>query len=93
MSDPDSFPPEMAVPAYCSSKAALNMLTVTAARTLEGSNVKANSAHPGWVKADMGTEHAPLEVAEGAKTAVALALLPRDGPRGGFFHMGEALPW
>ena len=29
MSDPNSFPPEMAVPAYCSSKAALNMLTVT----------------------------------------------------------------
>ena len=93
MSDPNSFPPEMAVPAYCSSKAALNMLTVTTARTLEGSNVKANSAHPGWVKTDMGTERAPLEVDEGAKTAVALALLPDDGPTGRFFHMGEALPW
>jgi NAD(P)-dependent dehydrogenase (short-subunit alcohol dehydrogenase family) len=93
MSDPNSFPPEMAVPAYCSSKAALNMLTVITARTLEGSNVKANSAHPGWVKTDMGTEHAPLEVDEGAKTAVALALLPHDGPTGGFFHVGEALPW
>ena len=93
MSDPNSFPPEMAVPAYCSSKAALNMLTVTTARTLEGSKVKANSAHPGWVKTDMGTERAPLEVDEGAKTAVALALLPDDGPTGEFFHMGEALPW
>src|SRR4029453_1747921 len=28
MSDPNSFPPEMVAPAYCSSKAALNMLTV-----------------------------------------------------------------
>ena len=93
MSDPNSFSPEMVVPAYCSSKAALNMLTVTTARTLEGSKVKANSAHPGWVKTDMGSERAPLEVDEGAKTAVALALLPDDGPTGGFFHMGEALPW
>jgi NAD(P)-dependent dehydrogenase (short-subunit alcohol dehydrogenase family) len=93
MGDPNSFSPEMAVPAYCSSKAALNMLTVTTARTLEGSNVKTNSAHPGWVKTDMGTERAPLEVDEGARTAVALALLPDDGPTGGFFHVGEALPW
>src|SRR6266511_1336631 len=34
-----------------------------------------------------------LEVVDGAKTAVALALLPDDGPTGGFFHMGEDLPW
>jgi NAD(P)-dependent dehydrogenase (short-subunit alcohol dehydrogenase family) len=93
MSDPNGLPPEMAVPAYCSSKAALNMLTVAAARALEGSNVKVNSAHPGWVKTDMGTDRAPLGVDEGAKTAVALALLPDDAPTGGFFHMGEALPW
>jgi NAD(P)-dependent dehydrogenase (short-subunit alcohol dehydrogenase family) len=93
MSDPNSISQEKVMPAYCSSKAALNMLTVTMVRTLEGSNVKANSAHPGWVKTDMGTERAPLEVDEGAKTAVALALLPQDGPTGGFFHMGEALPW
>jgi len=93
MSDPNSFSPEMAVPAYCSSKAALNMLTVTTARSLEGSNVKVNSAHPGWVKTDMGSDRAPMEVVDGAKTAVALALLPDDGPTGGFFHMGENLPW
>jgi NAD(P)-dependent dehydrogenase (short-subunit alcohol dehydrogenase family) len=93
MSDPNSFSPEMAVPAYCASKAALNMLTVTTARTLEGTNVKVNSAHPGWVKTDMGSDRAPMEVLDGAKTAVALALLPDDGPTGGFFHMGENLPW
>ena len=91
--DPNKFPPEFAASAYCSSKAALNMLTVTTARRLEGTNVKVNSADPGWVKTDMGTDRAPLEVDEGAKTAVALALLPDDGPTGGFFHMGENLPW
>src|SRR5262247_3637145 len=93
MGDPNSFSPEMAAPAYCSSKAALNMLTVTTARRLEGTHVKVNSAHPGWVKTDMGSDRAPMEVVDGAKTAVALALLPDDGPTGGFFHMGETLPW
>jgi NAD(P)-dependent dehydrogenase (short-subunit alcohol dehydrogenase family) len=91
--DSSRFPLEMIAPSYCSSKAALNMLTVTTARTLEGTNVKINAAHPGWVKTDMGSDRAPMEVVEGAKTAVALALLPDDGPTGGFFHLGEALPW
>jgi NAD(P)-dependent dehydrogenase (short-subunit alcohol dehydrogenase family) len=93
MGDPNSVSAEMVVPAYCSSKAALNMLTVTTARTLEGTNVKVNSAHPGWVKTDMGSDRAPMEIVDGAKTAVALALLSDDGPNGGFFHMGETLPW
>jgi hypothetical protein len=32
-------------------------------------------------------------VSEGAKTAIRLALLPADGPTGGFFHDSERLPW
>ncbi|MGE0126528.1 MAG: SDR family oxidoreductase [Blastocatellales bacterium] len=93
MGDSNNTPLEMVAPAYCSSKAALNMLTVTTARSLAGANVKVNSAHPGWVKTDMGTDRAPMEIVDGAKTAVALALLPDDGPTGGFFHLGETLPW
>ncbi len=90
---PKNIPVEMITPVYCSSKAALNMLTVATARKLAGTNVKINAAHPGWVKTDMGTQRAPLEIPAGAKTAVALALLPDDGPSGGYFHMGEQLPW
>ena len=52
-----------------------------------------NSAHPGWVKTDMGTDAAPMEIPEGAKTGVELALLGHDGPTGGFFHLGKPLPW
>ena len=82
-----------ATPGYTSSKAALNMLTVVTALSLSGTKVKVNSAHPGWVKTDMGGENAPLAVPEGAKTAVDLATLPDNGPTGGFFHMGKPLPW
>jgi NAD(P)-dependent dehydrogenase (short-subunit alcohol dehydrogenase family) len=80
-------------PGYTSSKAALNMLTVVWAHQLKGTNVKVNAAHPGWVKTDLGGESAPLDVAEGAKTAVQLATLPADGPTGGFFHGDKSLPW
>ncbi|MDX2033306.1 MAG: SDR family oxidoreductase [Blastocatellia bacterium] len=88
-----AFPLDAIKPVYCSSKAALNMLTAIMARELEGTAVKVNAAHPGWVKTDMGTDEAPLEVDEGAATAVMLALLPEDGPNGGHFHQGKPLPW
>ena len=51
------------------------------------------SAHPGWVKTDMGGESAPMELSEGGKTSAALATLATDGPTGGYFHMGKPLPW
>jgi NAD(P)-dependent dehydrogenase (short-subunit alcohol dehydrogenase family) len=82
-----------ALPAYTSSKAALNMLTVVAAYELKDTKVKVNAAHPGWVKTDMGGDEAPLDVKEGAKTAVDLATLPDDGPSGAFIHLGQNLPW
>jgi NAD(P)-dependent dehydrogenase (short-subunit alcohol dehydrogenase family) len=82
-----------ATPGYTSSKAALNMMTVVLAQHLADTNIKVNAAHPGWVKTDLGGEGAPLSVREGARTAVRLALLPADGPTGGYFHEEESLPW
>jgi len=82
-----------ATPGYTSSKAALNMLTVVLAQHLSDTNIKVNAAHPGWVKTDLGGDNAPLDVREGAQTAVRLALLPADGPTGGYFHDAERLPW
>jgi NAD(P)-dependent dehydrogenase (short-subunit alcohol dehydrogenase family) len=79
--------------AYDASKTALNAFTVHLAHELKDTPIKVNSAHPGWVKTDMGGEHAPMEVSEGGKTSAQLATLPADGPTGGFFHLGEPLPW
>ena len=79
--------------AYNASKAALNMFTVQLAAELQDTPIKVNSAHPGWVKTDMGTDAAPMEVEDGARTAVSLAMLDSDGPTGQFIHQGEGLPW
>jgi NAD(P)-dependent dehydrogenase (short-subunit alcohol dehydrogenase family) len=79
--------------AYDASKTALNSFTVHLAHELRDSKIKVNSAHPGWVKTDMGTDAAPMDIVDGAKTEVWLATLPAHGPTGGFFHMQDPLPW
>ena len=78
---------------YDASKAPLNSFTIHLAHELKDTRIKVNSAHPGWVKTDMGTDAAPMEIPEGGKTGVQLALLGDDGPTGGFFHLGQPLPW
>jgi len=60
---------------------------------LADTNIKVNSAHPGWVKTEMGSDAAPMEIAEGAKTSVALSLLGAEGPSGKYIHLGDELPW
>ena len=79
--------------AYNASKTALNAYTVHLAHELRDTNIKVNSAHPGWVKTELGGSSAPMELADGGKTSVLLATLASDGVNGGFSHMGENLPW
>ncbi len=80
-------------PAYNVSKAAVNAFTVQLAHELQGTGIKVNAAHPGWVKTEMGGEEAPMDLEEGAKTSVILATLDGNGPNGAFVHLGQPLPW
>jgi NAD(P)-dependent dehydrogenase (short-subunit alcohol dehydrogenase family) len=80
-------------PAYNSSKSAVNAWTVHLAYELKGTSIKVNAAHPGHVKTDMGGDGASMEIVDGAKTSVQLALLPDDGPSGAYVHLGQPLPW
>ncbi len=79
--------------AYDASKAALNSFTIHLAHALRDTGIKVNSAHPGWVKTDMGGNGAMMEIVEGAKTEVDLATLPEDGPTGSYIHLGKTIPW
>lgn len=79
---------------YDAAKAALNMFTIHLAVELKGTGIKVNSAHPGWVKTELGgLDAAPMEITDGAKTSVALALLGEDGPTGRFVHLDQELAW
>lgn len=91
--DPNSPFYQVVSPAYQMSKAALNALTVVFAKELKDTNIKVNSACPGWVRTELGTQRAPLSVGEGADTPVWLATLPDDGPTGGFFNSRRPVPW
>ncbi|MEN8444872.1 MAG: SDR family oxidoreductase [Cyanobacteria bacterium J06555_13] len=77
-------------PAYSISKAALNALTILISKNLEKSNILVNAVCPGWVATDMGGAGGrPVE--KGAAGVVWAALLPDDGPTGGFFRDGQPL--
>ena len=79
--------------AYDTSKAALNSFTIHLAHELADTKIKVNSAHPGWVKTDMGGASAEKTPEQGADTLVWLATLPQGGPTGGFFRDREAIAW
>ncbi len=84
---------EVRVPAYRLSKAALNCITTLLAAEIGEDNILINSACPGWVKTDMGGDHAPLTPEQGADTPVWLATLPDGGPTGGFYRERNLIPW
>ena len=81
------------VPAYDVSKTAVNAWTVHLAYELRDSTIKVNAIHPGYVKTEMNAGEGELEVADGARTSVRLALIDADGPNGGFFYLDQTLPW
>jgi NAD(P)-dependent dehydrogenase (short-subunit alcohol dehydrogenase family) len=78
---------------YCASKAALNMLTVQLAYELRGTAIKVNSADPGFTATDLNGRRGTQTVEQGAAEPVRLALLPADGPTGGFFETAGPQPW
>jgi NAD(P)-dependent dehydrogenase (short-subunit alcohol dehydrogenase family) len=90
---PGSFIYDAKTFAYDASKAALNSFTIHLAHELKDTKIKVNSAHPGWVKTDMGGEGAQLDIVTGAKTSVEMATLQDSGPNGEFLHLGKPLPW
>ncbi|WP_426512745.1 SDR family NAD(P)-dependent oxidoreductase [Dactylosporangium sp. McL0621] len=80
--------------AYRSSKTALNALTLFYAQALP--DFRVNALAPGLRRTDLNPRAAAADgdPAEAAEAAVRLALLPADGPTGGFHHYdGTLAPW
>lgn len=85
------------VPAYQTSKAALNGITVSLAKRLDGTGITVNSICPGWVQTDLGgpanRAAAPRTAADAAATVVELALIGPGGPTGTFVDRDGAVAW
>ena len=81
-------------PSYAVAKAALNALTALLAKELEKTNILVNATDPGLTATFPGAEKMGARPAsDGAASIVWAALLPDDGPRGGFFRDGKELAW
>jgi NAD(P)-dependent dehydrogenase (short-subunit alcohol dehydrogenase family) len=77
---------------YAVAKAALNALTAKFANEEKG--ILVNAVCPGFTATfDGGEAMGARPVKEGAASVVFAALLADDGPTGGFFRDGKALPW
>lgn len=77
--------------AYCSSKAALLMVTTQYAKAYPG--IKINAVDPGYTATDFNGHSGPQTVTEGTDAIVAMAVIGRDGPTGTFSDRHGIVPW
>ena len=96
-SDPSSPYYGLVVPAYQTSKAALNGFTIALSKALADTSIKVNSVCPGWVQTDLGGPEnraaAPTTADEAAQIVADMASLPADGPTGGFVDRAGTVAW
>lgn len=91
--DPSSGIYDFKIPAYNASKAAVNSWTLSLAYELRNTPIKVNTVHPGYVKTDMNGGNGEIEISEGARSSVEMALIGESGASGSFTYLGEVLPW
>jgi len=94
--DPSSPYYELVVPAYQTSKSALNGITVALAKQLAGTPIKINSVCPGFVQTDLTPQNrsqAPLSAEEAARFVARMALIAQDGPTGQFVDQQGTVAW
>jgi NAD(P)-dependent dehydrogenase (short-subunit alcohol dehydrogenase family) len=92
-SDPASPLSQFLALGYCSSKSALNAVTVQFANELKGTPVKVNAVDPGYVATDLNNHSGPRTTVQGARVAIEMATIGADGPSGGYFNEDGLLPW
>jgi len=92
-SDPNSPYYAVNILGYCTSKTALNAVTVHFAKELRGTSIKINSACPGHCSTDLNGHSGPRTPEQGAISPVRLATLSADGPSGKFFNEDGPIEW
>ncbi len=77
--------------AYCSSKAAVNMLTSQYAKAYP--KIRINAVDPGYTSTDLNNHSGPQTVQEGTDAIVASAQIGPTGPTGTFSDRHGIVPW
>lgn len=96
--DPESRYYGMVLPAYQTSKAALNSITIGLAKSLAGTTVTANAVCPGWAQTGLGGDQnrlaAPTTPDDASRVVARLAFeVGDDAPNGGFFDVAGEVLW
>ena len=79
---------------YPVTNAALNALTVKFVSEEKPNRILINAVCPGFATTQEGMKEVGARpVTDGATSVVWAALLPDDGPTGGFFRDGKAVGW
>ncbi|MEQ1963945.1 SDR family NAD(P)-dependent oxidoreductase [Xenorhabdus khoisanae] len=95
--DPHSKYNKVEGPAYRTSKAALNMLALQWSKELRDSNISVSVCSPGWCRTDLDSQidsrQAPNSAADGADTAVWLALDKDRTQHGHFYASRQSINW
>jgi NAD(P)-dependent dehydrogenase (short-subunit alcohol dehydrogenase family) len=89
--DPASPYAGLTIPAYFSSKAALNMLTTQYARAFP--HMRINSVDPGYTATDLNANRGTQTPAEGTDAIVRMATVGPDGPTATFVSRAGPVPW
>jgi NAD(P)-dependent dehydrogenase (short-subunit alcohol dehydrogenase family) len=89
--DPSSPASQWIVPAYCSSKAALNMLTTQYAKAFPAMRI--NAVDPGYTATDLNFNSGTQTVSEGTDAIVSMATMAPDGPTGTFVNRDGPVAW
>jgi NAD(P)-dependent dehydrogenase (short-subunit alcohol dehydrogenase family) len=89
--DPESAYFDLVNPAYCSSKAALNMLTIQYAKAFP--RVRINAVDPGFTATDLNERRGVQSIEEGTDAIVQMASIGREGPSATFVDRRGRVAW
>ncbi|MFD7560822.1 MULTISPECIES: SDR family oxidoreductase [unclassified Streptomyces] len=78
---------------YCTSKSALNAITVLYANELRAEGILVNAVSPGYCATDLNRHSGIRTPEEGASIAVDLATAGEDGPTGALLAEDGPIPW
>ncbi|OKL61382.1 hypothetical protein UA08_03128 [Talaromyces atroroseus] len=81
------------IPAYRTSKAALNMLMLFYASSLNEKGFKVNASCPGYIGTNLNDHRGTGSIEDGAVNLARLATLEKNGETGTFSTTEEVRPW